>query len=112
MHTTRHPGKPLAGLKVLDVGCGGGLLTEVSVCLRQMQPQCEHGQKYLSLPPYSPCPLPIVSIPTFHVTQKPFLSSSMSQCKILLSVHYGASSFTDIPVAKNHRNVSLVLVLF
>ncbi|XP_047217395.1 ubiquinone biosynthesis O-methyltransferase, mitochondrial isoform X3 [Girardinichthys multiradiatus] len=24
----RHPGKPLAGLKILDVGCGGGLLTE------------------------------------------------------------------------------------
>lgn len=28
VHTTRHPGKPLAGLKILDVGCGGGLLTE------------------------------------------------------------------------------------
>lgn len=24
----RHPGHPLAGLKILDVGCGGGLLTE------------------------------------------------------------------------------------
>ncbi|MEQ2274713.1 hypothetical protein XENORESO_008411, partial [Xenotaenia resolanae] len=24
----RHPGKPLAGLRILDVGCGGGLLTE------------------------------------------------------------------------------------
>uniref|UniRef100_A0A1A8HYE2 Ubiquinone biosynthesis O-methyltransferase, mitochondrial n=2 Tax=Nothobranchius kuhntae TaxID=321403 RepID=A0A1A8HYE2_NOTKU len=23
-----HPGKPLAGLRILDVGCGGGLLTE------------------------------------------------------------------------------------
>lgn len=30
---TRHPGKPLAGLKILDVGCGGGLLTEVSECV-------------------------------------------------------------------------------
>ncbi|XP_041648620.1 ubiquinone biosynthesis O-methyltransferase, mitochondrial isoform X1 [Cheilinus undulatus] len=28
MHRARHPGKPLAGLKILDVGCGGGLLTE------------------------------------------------------------------------------------
>ncbi|XP_070821629.1 ubiquinone biosynthesis O-methyltransferase, mitochondrial [Chaetodon trifascialis] len=28
VHTTHHPGKPLAGLKILDVGCGGGLLTE------------------------------------------------------------------------------------
>ncbi|XP_041798833.1 ubiquinone biosynthesis O-methyltransferase, mitochondrial [Chelmon rostratus] len=28
VHTTRHPGKPLAGLRILDVGCGGGLLTE------------------------------------------------------------------------------------
>ncbi|KAM4568041.1 ubiquinone biosynthesis O-methyltransferase, mitochondrial isoform 2-T2 [Fundulus diaphanus] len=26
--TERHPGKPLAGLRILDVGCGGGLLTE------------------------------------------------------------------------------------
>lgn len=24
------PGKPLSGMKILDVGCGGGLLTEVS----------------------------------------------------------------------------------
>lgn len=39
VHTKRLPGKPLAGLKILDVGCGGGLLTEVSVCSRQMQPQ-------------------------------------------------------------------------
>lgn len=28
VHNTRHPGKPLAGLRILDVGCGGGLLTE------------------------------------------------------------------------------------
>uniref|UniRef100_A0A3Q3XJ79 Ubiquinone biosynthesis O-methyltransferase, mitochondrial n=1 Tax=Mola mola TaxID=94237 RepID=A0A3Q3XJ79_MOLML len=28
VHTRRHPGKPLAGLKILDVGCGGGLLAE------------------------------------------------------------------------------------
>ncbi|CAI5662859.1 ubiquinone biosynthesis O-methyltransferase, mitochondrial [Oreochromis aureus] len=28
VHRARHPGKPLAGLKILDVGCGGGLLTE------------------------------------------------------------------------------------
>uniref|UniRef100_UPI003AB04CF8 ubiquinone biosynthesis O-methyltransferase, mitochondrial isoform X1 n=1 Tax=Centroberyx gerrardi TaxID=166262 RepID=UPI003AB04CF8 len=28
MHRGRQPGKPLAGLKILDVGCGGGLLTE------------------------------------------------------------------------------------
>ncbi|XP_052032116.1 ubiquinone biosynthesis O-methyltransferase, mitochondrial isoform X2 [Apodemus sylvaticus] len=25
---THHPGKPLSGMKILDVGCGGGLLTE------------------------------------------------------------------------------------
>uniref|UniRef100_A0A8C3FY55 Ubiquinone biosynthesis O-methyltransferase, mitochondrial n=1 Tax=Cyclopterus lumpus TaxID=8103 RepID=A0A8C3FY55_CYCLU len=28
VHVARHPGKPLGGLRVLDVGCGGGLLTE------------------------------------------------------------------------------------
>ncbi|XP_068426461.1 ubiquinone biosynthesis O-methyltransferase, mitochondrial [Clinocottus analis] len=28
VHGARHPGKPLGGLRVLDVGCGGGLLTE------------------------------------------------------------------------------------
>ncbi|XP_068193406.1 ubiquinone biosynthesis O-methyltransferase, mitochondrial isoform X2 [Antennarius striatus] len=28
VHTRHHPGKPLAGLRILDVGCGGGLLTE------------------------------------------------------------------------------------
>ncbi|XP_034554365.1 ubiquinone biosynthesis O-methyltransferase, mitochondrial isoform X1 [Notolabrus celidotus] len=28
VHTARHPGKPLAGLRILDVGCGGGLITE------------------------------------------------------------------------------------
>ncbi|KAM9852742.1 ubiquinone biosynthesis O-methyltransferase, mitochondrial [Aulostomus maculatus] len=28
VHRARHQGKPLAGLSVLDVGCGGGLLTE------------------------------------------------------------------------------------
>ncbi|KAM9309211.1 ubiquinone biosynthesis O-methyltransferase, mitochondrial isoform 1-T1 [Pholidichthys leucotaenia] len=28
VHKARHPGKPLAGLRILDVGCGGGLLTE------------------------------------------------------------------------------------
>ncbi|XP_070691798.1 ubiquinone biosynthesis O-methyltransferase, mitochondrial [Pempheris klunzingeri] len=28
VHRARHPGKPLAGLRILDVGCGGGLLTE------------------------------------------------------------------------------------
>ncbi|XP_047454446.1 ubiquinone biosynthesis O-methyltransferase, mitochondrial [Mugil cephalus] len=28
VHRARHPGKPLAGLSILDVGCGGGLLTE------------------------------------------------------------------------------------
>ncbi|XP_061631736.1 ubiquinone biosynthesis O-methyltransferase, mitochondrial isoform X4 [Phyllopteryx taeniolatus] len=28
VHKAHHPGKPLAGLRVLDVGCGGGLLTE------------------------------------------------------------------------------------
>ncbi|KAF3840167.1 hypothetical protein F7725_018884 [Dissostichus mawsoni] len=27
-HRLGHPGKPLAGLRILDVGCGGGLLTE------------------------------------------------------------------------------------
>ncbi|XP_028984049.1 ubiquinone biosynthesis O-methyltransferase, mitochondrial isoform X1 [Betta splendens] len=28
VHRARHPGKPLLGLRILDVGCGGGLLTE------------------------------------------------------------------------------------
>ncbi|XP_077384154.1 ubiquinone biosynthesis O-methyltransferase, mitochondrial [Festucalex cinctus] len=28
VHKARHPGKPLGGLTILDVGCGGGLLTE------------------------------------------------------------------------------------
>ncbi|XP_049585512.1 ubiquinone biosynthesis O-methyltransferase, mitochondrial [Syngnathus scovelli] len=28
VHKAHHPGKPLAGLRVLDVGCGGGLLAE------------------------------------------------------------------------------------
>ncbi|KAM8847189.1 ubiquinone biosynthesis O-methyltransferase, mitochondrial [Synchiropus picturatus] len=28
VHRARNPGNPLAGLKILDVGCGGGLLTE------------------------------------------------------------------------------------
>lgn len=28
VHRARHPGKPLTGLRILDVGCGGGLLTE------------------------------------------------------------------------------------
>ncbi|CAJ1061955.1 ubiquinone biosynthesis O-methyltransferase%2C mitochondrial isoform X2 [Xyrichtys novacula] len=28
VHRARHPGRPLAGLTILDVGCGGGLLTE------------------------------------------------------------------------------------
>ncbi|XP_037533080.1 ubiquinone biosynthesis O-methyltransferase, mitochondrial [Nematolebias whitei] len=28
VHSAHHPGKPLAGLRILDVGCGGGLLTE------------------------------------------------------------------------------------
>ncbi|XP_045901037.1 ubiquinone biosynthesis O-methyltransferase, mitochondrial isoform X2 [Micropterus dolomieu] len=28
VHGAYHPGKPLAGLRILDVGCGGGLLTE------------------------------------------------------------------------------------
>ncbi|XP_054478018.1 ubiquinone biosynthesis O-methyltransferase, mitochondrial [Anoplopoma fimbria] len=28
VHGARHPGKPLGGLRILDVGCGGGLLTE------------------------------------------------------------------------------------
>ncbi|XP_062321089.1 ubiquinone biosynthesis O-methyltransferase, mitochondrial isoform X1 [Osmerus eperlanus] len=28
VHGVRHPGKPLAGLRILDMGCGGGLLTE------------------------------------------------------------------------------------
>ncbi|XP_029360852.1 ubiquinone biosynthesis O-methyltransferase, mitochondrial [Echeneis naucrates] len=28
VHRAHHPGKPLAGLRILDVGCGGGLLTE------------------------------------------------------------------------------------
>uniref|UniRef100_UPI0037E8B3D2 ubiquinone biosynthesis O-methyltransferase, mitochondrial n=1 Tax=Semicossyphus pulcher TaxID=241346 RepID=UPI0037E8B3D2 len=28
VHRARHPGRPLAGLRILDVGCGGGLLTE------------------------------------------------------------------------------------
>lgn len=30
----RHPGHPLAGLRILDVGCGGGLLAEVRMCAR------------------------------------------------------------------------------
>lgn len=30
---SHHPGKPLSGMKILDVGCGGGLLTEVSALL-------------------------------------------------------------------------------
>ncbi|CAF96447.1 unnamed protein product, partial [Tetraodon nigroviridis] len=28
LHPENHPGRPLAGLKILDAGCGGGLLTE------------------------------------------------------------------------------------
>ncbi|XP_020490062.2 ubiquinone biosynthesis O-methyltransferase, mitochondrial [Labrus bergylta] len=28
VHRALHPGKPLSGLRILDVGCGGGLLTE------------------------------------------------------------------------------------
>ncbi|XP_029958549.1 ubiquinone biosynthesis O-methyltransferase, mitochondrial isoform X2 [Salarias fasciatus] len=28
VHRACHPGKPLTGLRILDVGCGGGLLTE------------------------------------------------------------------------------------
>lgn len=28
VHRAHHPGKPLSGLRILDVGCGGGLLTE------------------------------------------------------------------------------------
>ncbi|XP_029958548.1 ubiquinone biosynthesis O-methyltransferase, mitochondrial isoform X1 [Salarias fasciatus] len=30
VHRACHPGKPLTGLRILDVGCGGGLLTEMS----------------------------------------------------------------------------------
>uniref|UniRef100_A0A3Q2ZYY2 Ubiquinone biosynthesis O-methyltransferase, mitochondrial n=1 Tax=Kryptolebias marmoratus TaxID=37003 RepID=A0A3Q2ZYY2_KRYMA len=28
VHRAHHPGKPLAGLRILDVGCGGGVFTE------------------------------------------------------------------------------------
>ncbi|XP_026149063.1 ubiquinone biosynthesis O-methyltransferase, mitochondrial [Mastacembelus armatus] len=28
VHRACHPGKPLTGLRILDIGCGGGLLTE------------------------------------------------------------------------------------
>ncbi|XP_034031323.1 ubiquinone biosynthesis O-methyltransferase, mitochondrial [Thalassophryne amazonica] len=28
LHSSHRPGKPLTGLRILDVGCGGGLLTE------------------------------------------------------------------------------------
>ena len=33
LHRECQPGRPLGGLKILDVGCGGGLLTEVGVCV-------------------------------------------------------------------------------
>ena len=65
VHRARHPGKPLGGLRLLDVGCGGGLLTEVNVSfVRKMQNK--HMQTF---PPiYILCPFPILSISTFHVT--------------------------------------------
>lgn len=31
MRNDHQPGSPLSGVKILDVGCGGGLLTEVGL---------------------------------------------------------------------------------
>lgn len=39
VHRAHHPGKPLAGLRILDVGCGGGLLTEVKLRARGHWPK-------------------------------------------------------------------------
>lgn len=115
MHTKRRPGKPLAGLKILDVGCGGGLLTEVSVCVCEKDAVTVRTETKISFPPlYIPHPLPVVSIPTFHITSClifPAVCCSVRFCFQCIIVPV-LSHTVHTSGQEKHLNVSLILILF
>lgn len=93
----RQPGKPLAGVKILDVGCGGGLLTEVSECLCLQHRT--RGQKYIfSLLVTRPCPL--FASATSHSA---FFCNFMARATICF--HRTAKSATSF-TSRSHRRPS------
>ncbi|XP_061574193.1 ubiquinone biosynthesis O-methyltransferase, mitochondrial [Cololabis saira] len=65
VHRAHHPGKPLAGLRILDVGCGGGLLTE---------PLGRLGADMLGVDPVEES----VSVARLHSSQDPDLRDQVS----------------------------------
>ncbi|XP_058504271.1 ubiquinone biosynthesis O-methyltransferase, mitochondrial [Solea solea] len=65
VHRVRHPGQPLSGLRILDVGCGGGLLTE---------PLGRLGAKVLGIDPVDDS----ISTAQVHVSHDPDLQDWVS----------------------------------
>lgn len=83
MHPKNHPGRPLAGLKILDVGCGGGLLTEVSLSRKMQRRNCPS------------CTL--FSVPNrFNLYPSHHVGSYLWSlgCTILFSLHFSAQTCT------------------
>ncbi|XP_042346324.1 ubiquinone biosynthesis O-methyltransferase, mitochondrial [Plectropomus leopardus] len=71
VHRTRHPGKPLGGLRILDVGCGGGLLTE---------PLGRLGANVLGIDPVEDS----IGTAQLHTSKDPDLGNRVSYCACTL----------------------------
>lgn len=117
VHRVRHPGKPLRGLRILDVGCGGGLLTEVSGCL--LWERCRSSLNKDMQTKIAFAPIPPLSIPnSFSCYLSRHIEFFSLQIAVCFSVRF-CSQCIIVPVLSHtyqcptkHLNVSLILLPF
>lgn len=106
VHRSRHPGNPLSGLRILDVGCGGGLLTEVIMCVCvywlswERRSQCYEEMQTEICNHTLTQSLQLFQLLLFMSDRLVLPHKSLFHCENLLSVRSSASPFTYIPALK------------